>query len=39
MKFRPNAECGNCLEIYKEEDFVTCPNCDQKKDKENKNDS
>ena len=34
MNFRPNAECSNCLAVYKEDDFVTCPNCDIQKEKE-----
>jgi Zn finger protein HypA/HybF involved in hydrogenase expression len=28
MNFRSNAECSNCFEVYKADDFVTCPNCD-----------
>jgi hypothetical protein len=28
MQFRENAECGCCYEVYKAEDFITCPNCD-----------
>ena len=27
MRFKPNAECLYCNEVYKIEDHTTCPNC------------
>ena len=26
LRFRENAECPNCNEVYKVEDFNSCPN-------------
>ena len=28
MKHKKEIECPNCYQVYKDEDFVTCPNCE-----------
>lgn len=28
MRFKANTECPNCCEVYKADDFVTCPSCE-----------
>jgi Zn finger protein HypA/HybF involved in hydrogenase expression len=34
MKHRKETECQNCNQVYKADDFVTCPNCETNPDTE-----
>jgi Zn finger protein HypA/HybF involved in hydrogenase expression len=34
MKHRTETECQNCNQVYKADDFVTCPNCETNPDTE-----
>ena len=28
MQHKKETECPNCSQVYKDDDFVTCPNCE-----------
>jgi Zn finger protein HypA/HybF involved in hydrogenase expression len=35
MRFRPNAECPDCNEVYKIDDHPVCPRCPLTEDTKN----
>jgi hypothetical protein len=34
MQHKKETECPNCYQVYKADDFVTCPSCDLNPDTE-----